>query len=201
MITAFSYSYNTLPKEVTFFQKKVFDFFNLPLQQITGNFDHGQFLEYTLKTCKQEYVLFFDADCIPLIKNFYDIVLTELKKEKCIIGIEQTGQPRYHIYAGPGCLGLAASLYTEFNYPCLNQTYRSDIAEELTWLCEEKAIPVKTFKVCHIEQPKWRLGYDREFGIGTTYAYNGIPVLYHQFEIRHNTDAFIKKCKHILNEQ
>ena len=144
--------------------------------------------------------MFFDIDCVPLVPNFYDIVVNILTKEKCIIGIEQTANPRSHIYAGPACLGMPTELYKEFQYPCLNQTYRSDVAEEITWLCEERSIPVNFFKVSHIEQPKWKLGTDREFGIGTTYSYDGVDVLYHQFEIRSNPNNFLKKCKKLLKE-
>lgn len=194
MIKAYSYAYNTLPKEVLEYQKKVFDKLELPLTQINGDMDHGEFLEHILKTEKEEFVLFFDADCIPLTANFYTLVLEELKQTKCIIGIEQSANPRTHIYAGPACLGMPTALYHEFNYPCLNQTYRSDVAEEITWYCEENTIPVKYFNVSSIEQPKWKLGETRQFGIGTTYAYNGIDVLYHQFEIRRYQDRFIKKC-------
>jgi len=196
---AYSYAYKNLSSDVLVYQKKVFDKFNLPLTQIQGNFNHGDFLKNILTTSSKKYVIFFDADAIPLKNNLYEIILNELRLEKCIFGIEQTGMPRYHIYAGPACLGLPVSLYSEFNFPCLNQTFRSDVAEELTWNCEENAIKVKFLKVSHVEVPKWRLGYDREFGIGTTFSYNSEDVLYHQFEIRLNTDSFIKKCKSILD--
>lgn len=199
MIKAYSYAYQTLPPEVLTYQKKVFDKLKLPLTQITGNFNHGQFLEHILKTSTDNFVVFFDADCIPLVSNFYDIIYAELSREKCIFGIEQTANPRFHVYAGPACLALPVQIYKDFNYPCLNQTHRSDVAEELTWHCEEKQIPVKYFKVSNIEQPKWRLGYDKQFGIGTTYSYNDTDVLYHQFEIRLNTQNFLNKCIQILN--
>jgi hypothetical protein len=201
MIEAYSYAYNSLSKDVLIYQKQIFDKFDLPIIQIQDNLNHGQFLTHILNTSKSKYVMFFDADAIPLTKNFYNIVLEELEKEKCIIGMEQTGMPRYHIYAGPACLAMPVSLYSEINYPCLNQTFRSDIGEEITWCCEERAIPVKFLKISHVESPKWRLGYDREFGIGSTYSYKNQDVLYHQFEIRLNTHNFIKKCINILENK
>jgi len=195
---AVSYSYGNIPDEVVQYQKKVFDHFNLDIQQFVGGYDHGQFLEKVLSEAKTDYTIFFDIDCIPLVPDLYQIILNELVKEECLIGIEQTGYPRYHIYAGPACLALSSSLYKKLESPQLNQNFRSDVAEELTWRCEERAIKVKYFKVSSIEQPKWRLGYDREFGIGTTYKYNNLDVLYHQFEIRYNYGNFIEKCKLIL---
>jgi len=195
---AVSYTYGNIPSEVVEYQKKVFDFLNLPIDQYIGGYDHGQFLEKILTEAKTDYTIFFDIDCIPLVPNFDSIIQEELLKEECLIGIEQTGHPRYHIYAGPGCMGLSSNLYKKLESPQLNQNFRSDVAEELTWRCEERAIKVKFFKVSSIEQPKWRLGYDREFGIGTTYKYSNIDVLYHQFEIRYNYGNFIEKCKSIL---
>jgi hypothetical protein len=198
MFEAYSYAYKNVSNKVIKFQKQVFDKFNLPITQIIGDLDHGQFLEQTLRTCSKKYVIFFDVDCIPLASNLYDIILNELETEKCILGIEQTGNPRYHIYAGPACLALPTTIYPEFNYPTLNQTHRSDVAEELSWICEERAIKVKYFKVSHVEVPKWRLGYDRMFGVGTTYSFNNQNILYHQFEIRYTTELFIEKCKAVL---
>jgi len=195
---AISYAYKNLPTEVLKKQKEVFKRLNLPIAQYIGDVSHGDFLENILKTTNKEYIIFVDADCIPLVDSLYDIILGEITKEKSIIGIEQTGQPRYHIYAGPACLALPVSVYHEIGQPSLNQTFRSDTAEELTWCCEERAIKVKYFKVSHVEQPRWRLGYDREFGIGTTYQYNNVDVLYHQFESRYDIQPFINKCNSIL---
>lgn len=199
MFEVFSYAYRGLHPDVLKYQKMVFDKFNLPITQVIGDMSHGKFLENVLNTTDKKYVIFFDADCIPLSPKIYDIIISELQFEKCIIGIEQTGEPRYHIYAGPACLGLELNLYYKLGKPNLNQTFRSDIAEELTWNCEENGIKVKFFKVSNVEEKKWRLGYDREFGIGTTYTYNDEEVLYHQFESRLNCDNFIKKCISILD--
>jgi hypothetical protein len=196
---AISYSYTNLPNIVLQKQKEVFDKFNLPLTQIISDIQHGAFLEQILKTTNKNYIIFFDVDCIPLTKDLYDIILNEITTEKSIIGIEQTGEPRYHIYAGPACLGLPVSVYHEIGQPKLQQTFRSDTAEEITWCCEERAIKVKYFKLSHVEKPKWKLGHDRMFGIGTTYSFNNKDILYHQFEVRYNYSSFINKCNSILN--
>lgn len=199
MFEAYSYAYKNISMDVLEYQKRVFEKFGLPITQVVGDINHGEFLEKILRTNNKKYTIFFDADCIPLTRDLYNIILKELETEKCIIGIEQTGNPRYHIYAGPACLALPTELYTEFNTPVLNQTHRSDVAEELSWVCEERAIKVKYFKVSHVEVPKWRLGYDRMFGLGTTYLYDNKDVLYHQFEIRYSANLFIEKCKTVLN--
>ena len=70
----------------------------------------GRFLEETFDSCKEDFIVFFDIDCIPLSNNLYDII-SNIEGKSSIIGIEQTGNPRFHIYAGPACLGVPQSLF------------------------------------------------------------------------------------------
>lgn len=225
MIKAFSYCCKNIPEEFINLQKNVFAHFNLEITQIiddekqstilkriknkitskiakrnVANTSHGRFLEETFDSCKEDFIVFFDIDCIPLSNNLYDIILDNIEGKSSIIGIEQTGNPRFHIYAGPACLGVPRSLYFDLGKPNMGQTFRSDVAEELTWRCEEEAKEVKFFKVSDVEVPKWRLGYDRQFGIGTTYSYLGENVVYHQFEARLGLESFKRKCLTILNK-
>ena len=108
--------------------------------------------------------------------------------------------PFNHLYAGPACLAFSTELYKSLGSPSLLQnSNKSDVGEELTWVCEEKNINVKFFRVSSTEIPRWKLPSGKDFGIGTTYSYNNIDVLYHQFEIRKGSDNFVAKCKSILN--
>jgi hypothetical protein len=68
---AYSYAYKNLSDDVLIYQKKVFDKFNLPLIQVQGDFDHGDFLKHILTTSSKKYIIFFDADAIPLKDNFF----------------------------------------------------------------------------------------------------------------------------------
>lgn len=199
---AFSYANSNVSNEVCELQRLVFKKLNLPLTQIRIDSNHGDFLTETAKNCKSRYIIFFDVDCIPLVSNIYDIILNELKDNNCIIGIEQmcNSNPYNHLYAGPACLAFPTALFRELGYPSLMQNgNKSDVGEKLTWLCEENNINVKFFRASSSEIPKWKLTDNRDFGIGTTYTYNNIDVLYHQFEIRNGGDNFIAKCKSILN--
>jgi len=201
LLEAFSYANLNIQDEVCELQRAVFAKFNLPVLQVKVNSNHGDFLTEVAKDCSSEYIIFFDVDCIPLVPNLYDIILDELKGNDCIIGIEQmcNCNPYNHIYAGPACLAFPTALFKKLGCPSLmQQGDRSDVGEELTWLCEENNFQVKLFRASSSEIPKWKLTDDRDFGIGTTYSYNNIEVLYHQFEIRKSSDNFIKKCKSIL---
>ena len=201
-LKAYSYANYNISEDIVNYQKRVFNKLQLPIEQIISNTTHGEFLSEIAKKGDSKYIILFDVDCIPLTSNIYDIILTELETEQCIIGIEQMCgcNPHNHLYAGPACLAFSTELYESLGYPSLAQNgNRSDVGEELTWLCEENNINVKFFKVTSSEIPKWKLTDNREFGIGTTYNHNNIDVLYHQFEIRKGSDNFIAKCKSILN--
>lgn len=200
-IKAFSYAHKNITQEVLDLQRQVFTKLNLQIEQIVDDKSHGDFLNHILKTCTCDYVIFFDVDCIPLTEDIYDIIITELQREKCIIGIEQmcNCNPHNHVYAGPGCLALERKLYFELNSPDLKENgNKSDVGEELTWACEEKGVKVKIFNAASSELPMWDLPDNRKFGIGTTYTYNNKEVLYHQFSIRMQNKNFINKCKEFL---
>lgn len=196
-----SYANLNIPEEVRQLQQAVFKKFNLPFTQIVNNSTHGEFLTDTVKTCTSKYIIFFDVDCIPLTSDIYNIIISELEKEECIIGIEQkcNCNPYDHLYAGPACLAFSTEMYRNLGCPSLIQNIRSDVAEELTWICEDNNIKVKYFNVASSEIPLWHLKDNMQFGIGTTYSYNNINVLYHQFEIRKSAENFKAKCKNILN--
>jgi hypothetical protein len=205
---AYAYGNSNISDKVFNLQKLVFQKQNLQITQVKcsvehSTFGHGDFLNETAKKCDSKYIIFFDVDCIPLVTNLYEIIIKELEEEQCIIGIEQKCNCNSfdHTYAGPACLAFPTFLYRDLGYPSLVQNKRSDVAEELTWICEENRIKVKYFNVSSAEIPKWYLTDKKQFGIGTTYAYNGVDILYHQFEIRNNSSNFINKCKNILNNE
>lgn len=204
LFEAYSYSNPNISSHIIELQKRVFEKYKLPITQIVENSTHGDFLNKTIKNCKSEIVILFDIDSIPLTQHLYDILINELQKEPCIIGIEQkcNSNPHNHTYAGPGCLALSKSLYYEIGCPDLNQNgQKSDVGEELTWKCEEKNIKVKLLTCTSVEIPKWNLDNTRSFGIGTTYSFNNIETVYHQFEIRTQTQNFVDKCYSILNNE
>ncbi len=203
LFKAYSYANYNISDDVIKHQKYIFDKLQLPIEQIVSDATHGEFLTETAKNCESKYIIFFDVDCIPLNSNIYDIILDELKNDDCIIGIEQMCDinPFNHRYAGPACLAFPIALFKNLGCPSLRQVgNRSDVGEELTWLCEENNIDVKFFKAISSEIPKWKLPDNRCFGIGTTYSHNKTEILYHQFEIRKGSSNFISKCQSLLKE-
>ncbi len=195
-----SYGFNSLNSEIFNYQKKVFDYFETPINQFIGDIRHPEFMDFIVEHVDVDFYVFFDIDCIPLKK---DILLTLIESigETTMIGIEQQCNSKTnleHLYAGPACFAISKKFYYEIGKPSFNETHRADVGEELTFKCELLGKDFKLIEKTHSEDEIWKLKGGRFFGHGTTYGDN---LVYHQFEIRQYNDKFINKCKEILNEQ
>jgi hypothetical protein len=81
--------------------------------------------------------------------------------------------------------------------PSFESTNRGDVAEEITYKCQENGVNVYVIWPSHVVQPKWDLINDIKFGIGTTYS----EKVYHQYQIIHGSEnerIFINKCYSLL---
>lgn len=193
-----SYQYLNLDKRVSESQKKVFDKFNIKLNQFQGDDRHSYFMNHIIDNYDCDFYIYFDIDCIPLKKGIIEHII-KLIGEETMIGIEQqcnSNMSINHIYAGPACFGISKKFYNDLNRPLFTENSRSDVGEELTHICEEMGKEFLVFKKTSSENSLWKLGKDRYFGHGTVYEND---LLYHQFEIFKNQEKFIKKCESILN--
>ncbi len=200
IIAPITYCFHNLNPEVAKYQKKVFDFFKLPLNQFSGGLSHGRFIDEIINSTNFDAYIIFDIDCIPLKNIIYDYLLIELFKEECIIGIEQTCNCNTsigHIYAGPACFAITKNTYEKLGKPSFCENIRSDVAQELTHVCREKNIKTKFLKFGHANNKLWKLDNNRCFGFGSIYE-NGL--IYHQFQITKNGQEFINKCKETIGE-
>jgi hypothetical protein len=73
------------------------------------------------------------------------------------------------IYAGPCFLVVPAKVYNRVGRPTLDVTQRADAAGELTIACREHGVEVMCLQptFCHV--PKYKLGNDKRFGLGTVF--------------------------------
>ncbi len=155
-------------------------------------------------------VLILDIDCIPLNLNALDYIFEQMNKG-ILIGNSQRShyiENDSHIFIGSSCLGLNKEVFYKLGSPNFAPTKRGDIAEELTYLAEERNVPIEFFEPEHYEAspygaPEWELdGVMKPYGIGTTFCRrtDKVSMFYHLFESRHNlhVDKFINKCKSVL---
>ena len=183
-------------------QKKVFEHFNIELNQIDCGqwIGHGKVIDKYLRECNQdwEYLILFDIDSIPLNEKIIPETIDWIKNNH---GLFSVAQKASHIkdsivYAGPCFLGFSRETYELMGRPSFDQTHRSDCAAELTYFAIDKGFEVKLMYPSSVEVPMWDLEDGVKFGYGTTYENN----IYHSFESRfHNIDMFINKCDKVLN--
>lgn len=186
-------------------QEQVFNHLNL---KINAYFDeeltHAKFMDYCLKNFDSDVFIFFDLDCIPLDERVLENMVEELIKEDCIIGIEQSANHinADFIYAGPACFGITKNVYDKIGGASFDGTYRSDVAQEYTYLSYEKGILVKFFELISSKNNKWRLGRDRFFGNGCLYSFKDSNI-YHQFQtgIEEQKEDFKLECQKVINNE
>lgn len=147
---------------------------------------------------RYEACLILDIDCIPLqewaIPWFLENALAGT-----LVGCAQRAnhlQNGNHIYAGPCALAFSREVFDRINRQSFGATERSDVGEEITRACEANNIPITLLWPTDVEQRKWNLTAEREFGLGTTYG----DLFYHAFEISKGTtcDQFLRKAEEVL---
>jgi hypothetical protein len=182
-------------------QKRIFELLNLHIDcYFDERLTHSGFMEYSLLNFDSDIFLFFDLDCIPINREIYFTIVKELNSEECIIGIEQSANhlnPDF-IYAGPACFAITKNLYDKLEKPSFAGNSRSDIAQEISYICREKNIKIKFFELISSKNSKWKLGRNKFFGNGSLYKL-GSDFVYHQFQINipEQKNDFFEECKKI----
>jgi hypothetical protein len=131
-----------------------------------------------------EAIILWDIDCIPVNANIGSFIYSALNLQDTIIGAAQQSNhiikangTHQHTYAGPCFFGITKKTYMKLGCPSFDFTPRSDCAEEITWLAQEKGLNVLNIWPTDVKDPIWPLDNNLRFGIGTTYG----GLVYHQF--------------------
>jgi hypothetical protein len=203
MITSVTFYNNKINKNIVDYQKKVFEFFKLPLNQIYCEkwIGHGQLVDNYIKSLGDnwEYFVLFDIDCVPLDNKIIEDGISWCQKN---LGLFSVAQRHYRksevVYASPAFLIFSKKTYDLIGRPSFVETGRSDVAGELTHKCIEKNLPINMMYPKSVEEEKWILTKNQKFGRGTNYG----DRIYHSFESRmDNVDLFVNKCKNVIGEK
>jgi hypothetical protein len=197
----FSLYWDNLDDRVPYYQKKVFDHFQIPLfQHRIDGLDHGAWMDWVLNHYEDlDATVFFDIDCIPLdIAKVTQHITTAVGGT--LVGNEQASNhlDASRLFAAPSFLAVARRIWKLTNKMSCKAHYDGDVAQLLTDTWEKRGIPVKLLPVTDFEVAKWDLpGRPQSYGIGTTYD----DAVYHLFECRtnENVERFIKKCEGVLS--
>ena len=189
---------NLLP-ELIEYQKKVFDFFGMPLEQIQTDLPHATAIDKFLHSEDWDRVVLFDADCIPVTElvNFpIDKIVGNAQRSSHIVGSKD--------FAAPSFISFTKELWEKndkFSFEPVNG--KGDVAELFSRNAEKNGIHISLLKPIHVETNMWALEDKTMFGYGTTYGSGNIAITYHAFESNakhHSSSNFVKKCKQILGE-
>jgi hypothetical protein len=198
-VTAFSCYYNNIPKNIVESQKKIFDKFNMHINQEKTN-HHASFLNSIMKNSDLDICVICDIDAIPLKNGIYEYIVEQISDDNSIIGPEQA--PNHidykQIYAGVTFMGLTSKVYEKLGRPTFQGVAgRCDTGGELTIAAKKVGVNIKYFYIKSSLDKIWRCG-DKYFGHGTTYE----DWYYHQFEMPTLVYQiqFISKCNQILKK-
>jgi glycosyltransferase involved in cell wall biosynthesis len=182
--------YNSgIDPQVLAHQKAVFEHFGIEITQVLTELPHGEAIDHWLNNNEFSRIHIWDVDAIPTTSE----IPTDPKK---LCGIAQQA---HHIEGKPIYVGVAYITFTEtmwkkWGKPSFAPTETNDTGGEVT-LAAGGFEKCKSIWPLHVVQPKWDLGENSTFGLGTTYQ-GGI---YHAFEVRlNNGQMFIEKCKEVL---
>ena len=94
-VQIFSYVTKDLNPEIAKYQKMVFEKFNLKITQVFGDAikkyngefdyeDHPNGLSNIVKNSRDDYLIIFDIDCIPLSYDFYPLLLEQIEDKNTL---------------------------------------------------------------------------------------------------------------------
>jgi hypothetical protein len=184
---------------------------DIPLYQHRTTTPHGDTLNFLLNwmmASGYDTALILDIDAIPLTRS---AVLTtlQLAHRGAIVGnILRSNHIANdeHTFIAPSFMGIDIWKWHLWGKPSFMPTSRGDVAEEVTYRWEDNKgevlyyMPI-SFEAPPIEAPSWKLADGMpEYGCGTTFGAEGVPVSYHAFQISHgkNVDNFLAKCDEVL---
>lgn len=202
--------------------QKVFRHYNIPINYIYHDFNRtglGTALDYyagQVLSNYVDYILHIDIDCIPLRRDFYQVIFDKLKDKKTVFGMAQQSNHIYvnnnknHVYCGSSGFAISSKLYRELGSPSFQYTDRGDICEEITWLAESNGynlclvFPNKFYETTDEEQKNYGvskyydLGAGHKWGLGSTFG----DIYFHATmqSVPRSTDIFLEKCEEILNK-
>lgn len=173
-----------------------------------------QVIDYGLKelffTQHYDTILILDIDCVPLNLRALEYTFEQAEKHILVGNVQRSNhiENDKHVYPAPSCVCITREMFGDLGFPSFGPTNRGDIGEELSYIAEQKSIPIEMFIPSHYEtfpyqqSVPWDLNDELpKYGIGTTFVNSdGEELFYHLFQCRLNVfnQYFFDKCNKIL---
>jgi hypothetical protein len=184
-------------------QDAVFAHFDLPLRRHKRHMRHGVWMDEVMRTAQAPVVGFFDNDCIPLRASAVAEAVAYAATHRTFCGIAQASNhigTRAHIFAAPAFYVIWRQAWFDLGQPTFAETKRSDVAEEVSYVAEEKGLRYRALYPTAFEaeptEGVWRLSNYGFFGIGTVFS----DAAYHLYQGRkqRNVDLFVRRCRDVI---
>ena len=200
-----SFYMRNIPDAVVDAQRRVLDAFAPPdvaISQIRTRLLHSQSIESYMRQTRYPVVLFLDIDCIPTRPGAIEALIERAEAGYLVGSAQRTNHLENggHIYVAPSCMAISKETYRKLGQPSASKTPRGDVAEEFTYIAEERGVPCEIHLPIASEEPLWPLAGDNPvYGRGTTFA-NGFWHLFFIREHEHHR-RFVERCDAILAER
>ncbi|HRP21374.1 MAG TPA: hypothetical protein PK925_12170 [Alicycliphilus sp.] len=176
--------WDNIPAGILKIQQTVFSHLELPLQQERADRKpHGVWMSEVLERHdSDDIVVFCDIDAFPLNRQAY-LQAVAHARDGALFGLAQFSnhKPGNEVYAGPMFMALRKSLWETMGQPDLKSSKLHDAAEVISALARQRDIPLVLCPPTACLIPKWSLGNEGVFGIGSFY---GTHEFFHLFESR-----------------
>ena len=220
----FTYCNHQIDEKIMILQNNVINKFNniqdckyefLRYNANDGEIFPSQVIDYAFHKLFYEdgydMILMLDIDCIPLNTAAIEYMFTKANQGFIVGNIQRSNHiiNDEHVFVAPSAFCISKETFKKLGNPSFDPTYRSDVGEEISFIAEEKNIPLEMFLPNHyeelpIEKNKlpWNLKSSMpKYGIGTTFINAaGEEMFYHLFQSRfcQFNYLFFNKCINIL---
>jgi hypothetical protein len=199
-----SLHWNNVDKDMLSAHQRVMDYFKIPMNYDNRDgHNHGMWMQWVINNSSSDVIVFMEPDCIPLNNNLFGYIKFAHRNET-FVGIAQVSNhipPKSHIYAAPGFYAISRKAYNELGRPSFTETLRSDTAEEICYIAENKGLKYRALMPTYFEKPSseglWPLSNLGYYGIGTVFENS----IYHLYQSRksENIELFVKRCDEVIN--
>ena len=179
-----SLHWNNIPALVLEKQASVFRQLDIPLQQdLQHKMRHGVWMnECIARAADDDVLVFCDIDAFPLNRGAYERAVAAAAQGR-VFGLAQFSNHRdtTELYAGPMFLAFSKTVWERCGRPDMRSSPGHDAGEALSIAARGAGLPLQIVRPCGCLIPKYALGREGIFGIGTFYGENDF---FHLFESR-----------------
>lgn len=176
--------WDNIPDNILSKQRAVFAHLDIPLQQERADQKpHGLWMNEVIdRLAPDDIVVFCDIDAFALNRQAF-LTAVQQAQEGALYGLAQFSNHKQgtQVYAGPMFMAFRKSMWLQLGSPAMRSSKLHDAAEVMSALARKAGLRVVMPAVSACLIPKWSLGNEGVFGIGTFYGQHDF---FHLFESR-----------------